>query len=126
MSQRKKTGLYPLFFLVTVFALFIQAMQPQEIKKKRRIDIENADEYTYDTAIIANAQRLIGNVRFRHNQALMFCDSAYSYSDSNRFDAFGNVHIIQGDTLHLYGDKMLYNGDTRLARFLFNVKLIDK
>lgn len=126
MSQRKKTDLFPLFFLVAVFALFIQAMQPQEIKKKRRIDIENADEYTYDTAIIANAQRLIGNVRFRHNQALMFCDSAYSYSDSNRFDAFGNVHIIQGDTLHLYGDKMLYNGDTRLARFLFNVKMIDK
>jgi lipopolysaccharide export system protein LptA len=36
------------------------------------------------------------------------------------------VHIIQGDTLHLYGDKMFYDGDLKLARFVSNVKLIDK
>ena len=126
MSYPKKSAVFPLVFLLVVVSVFIQAIQPQENKKKRRVDIENADIYTYDAAIIANAQRLIGNVRFKHNEALMFCDSAYSYNDSNRFDAFGNVHIIQGDTLHLYGDKMFYNGDLRLARFLRNVKLIDK
>lgn len=126
MSHPQKTALPPLIFFLAVVSLFIQAIQPQEIKKKRRVEIENADEYTYDASIVANAQRLIGNVRFRHNQALMMCDSAYSYTDSNRFDAFGNVHIIQGDTLHLYGDKMLYNGDTRLAKFINHVKMIDK
>ncbi len=126
MSHPKKAALFPLFFLLAVVGFFIQATQPQEIKKKRRVDIENADLYTYDASIIANAQRLIGNVRFRHNQALMFCDSAYSYNESNRFDAFGNVHIIQGDTLHLYGDKMYYNGDTRLAKFVYHVKMVDK
>jgi len=126
MSHKKKFASFPLLLLLVVVSLFIQAIQPQDKKKKQRVDIENADLYTYDEAIVANAQRLIGNVRFRHNQALMFCDSAYSYNDSNRFDAFGNVHIIQGDTLHLYGDKMFYNGDLKLARFVRNVKLIDK
>ncbi len=106
--------------------LFIQAAQPEQPQKKRRVDIENAELYTYDEKIVANAQRLIGDVRFRHNEALMMCDSAYSYNDSNRFDAFGNVHIIQGDTLHLYGNRMFYNGDLRLARFVGNVKLVDK
>jgi lipopolysaccharide export system protein LptA len=125
MNQQKKIVFFPLFLLLAVVSVFIQAIQPKDNKKKR-VDIENADVYTYDAAIVANAQRLIGNVRFRHNQALMFCDSAYSYNDSNRFDAFGNVHIIQGDTLHLYGDKMFYNGDLRLARFVHRVKLIDK
>jgi lipopolysaccharide export system protein LptA len=127
MSHSPKKTFIPVLFLITLASFFfIQATQPQEGRKKKRVDIENADLYTYDVAIIANAQRLIGNVRFRHNQALMFCDSAYSYNDSNRFDAFGNVHIIQGDTLHLYGDKMFYNGDTRLAKFVHHVKLVDK
>ena len=126
MRPQKKSVLFPAFLLLAVISLFIQATQPQEIKRKRRVDIEHADLYTFDAKIVANAQRLLGNVRFRHNQALMFCDSAYSYTDSNRFDAFGNVHIIQGDTLHLYGDKMLYNGDTRIAKFINNVKMIDK
>jgi len=126
MMHQKKTGLSPILFLIVIAALFIQANQPQTTGKKKRVEIENADLYTYNALIKANAQRLIGNVRFRHNQALMFCDSAYSYTDSNRFDAFGNVHIIQGDTLHLYGDKMFYNGDTRLAKFISHVKMIDK
>jgi len=126
MSSTKKNAIYPALFLLLIVSLFIQATQPQETKKKRRVDIENADLYTFDAKIVANAQRLIGNVRFRHNRALMYCDSAYSYTDSNRFDAFGHVHIIQGDTLHLYGDKMFYNGDTKMAKFVNHVKMIDK
>lgn len=126
MSHKKKFASFPLLLLLAVISLFIQAIQPQDKKKKQRVDIDNADIIDHDDKIITNADRLIGNVRFRHNQALMFCDSAYSYSDSNRFDAFGNVHIIQGDTLHIYGDKMFYNGDLKLARFVHNVKLINK
>ena len=116
----------PLLLFTVVVSLFIQAVRPQDPKKKQRVDIDNADLYTYDAAIIKNANRLIGNVSFRRNEALMYCDSAYSYIDSNRFVAFGNVHIVQGDTIHLYGDKMFYNGDLRLAQLTKNVKLIDK
>ena len=108
------------------FSASIQAPQPQKVKKKRRIDIENADLYTYDEKIKANAERLIGNVRLRNNDILMYCDSAYSYRDTNMVDAFGNVHIIRGDTLNLYGNKLNYNGDTKLAKVRGNVKLIDK
>lgn len=126
MSFRNNNAWCSLLVIFAIASTFIQAIQPQDNKKKHRVDIENADLYTYDESIVANAQRLIGNVRFRHNDALMFCDSAYAYNDSNRFDAFGAVHIIQGDTLHLYGDQMLYNGDSRLARFVRNVKLVDK
>jgi len=56
----------------------------------------------------------------------MFCDSAYSYRDSNMVDAFGNVHIVQGDTLNLYGNKINYSGDNKLAKVRGNVKLVDK
>ena len=125
MNSRSGNSWIYLFFAALAF-LFVQASQPQQPQKKKRIEIDNADLYTYDEKVIANAQRLIGNVRFRHNDALMMCDSAYSYNESNMFDAFGNVHIIQGDSINLYGDKMNYNGDIRLARFVGNVKLVDK
>ncbi len=56
----------------------------------------------------------------------MWCDSAYTYSGTNRVDAFGHVHINQGDTLHLYADKILYNGDNNFASAINNVRLLKK
>lgn len=113
--------------VLAILLLFplIQNIQSQD-KVKRRIDIENADLYTYDEKIIKNADRLLGNVRFRHNDVLMFCDSAYQYRGVNMVDAFGNIHIVQGDTLNLYGDKLNYNGNNRMAKVKGRVKLVNK
>ena len=72
---------------------------------------------------VANAQRLIDSVKIRHNDVLMYCDSAYTYEGSNRVDAFGSVHINQGDTLHLYASKVYYDGDRSFAQAIRNVKL---
>ena len=33
----------------------------------------------------------------------MFCDKLYNHRDSNYVEAFGNVHVIQNDTLNLWG-----------------------
>lgn len=93
---------------------------------KKRIDIEQADFLEFNEAIVANAQRLIGNVRIRHNEVLMWCDSAYAYNGTNRVDAFGNVHINQGDTAHLYADMIYYDGDRSFARAIKNVRLVNK
>ena len=65
-----------------------------------------------------------GDVIFRHEEALMYCDSAYFYENSNSLDAFGHVRLVQGDTLEGFGDKLYYNGNTKLARLRKNVKLI--
>lgn len=54
----------------------------------------------------------------------MYCDSAYFYEHSNSLDAFGHVRFIQGDTLRGYGDKLFYNGNTKLARMRKNVRLV--
>jgi len=56
----------------------------------------------------------------------MYCDSAYYYSEENRFDAFSRIHIKQGDTLDLYGDYMKYLGNIKLAQVRKHVRLIDK
>ncbi len=95
-------------------------------QEKKRVDIEEADYLDSNEKIVANALRLIGNVRIRHNEVLMWCDSAYSYNGTNRVDAFGNVHINQGDTAHLYAEMIYYDGDRSFARAIRNVRLVDK
>lgn len=95
-------------------------------QEKKRVDIEQADYLEADEKITPNAQRLVGNVRIRHQDVLMWCDSAYTYTGTNRVDAFGNVHINQGDTLDLYARKIFYNGDISHARAYQNVRLINK
>lgn len=69
--------------------------------------------------------RLIGDVKFKHEGALLFCDSAHFFPKSNSMIAYQNVHINQGDTLHLYGDKLDYNGNTKIADITGNVRLQD-
>ncbi len=72
------------------------------------------------------ARRLKGDVQFRHGNAIMSCDSAYFFSDDNYVDAYGHVHINQGDTLHLYGKFLKYDGNTKTAQIRENVKLYDQ
>ena len=93
---------------------------------KKKVEILHTDIGGYNERIVANAQRLIGNVQIRMDGALLWCDSLYSYTNKNTVDAFGRVHIVRGDTLNMYADFINYNGDTKLARARRNVKLIDK
>ncbi len=51
---------------------------------------------------------LTGNVEFRRGGMTMYCDSAHFYSETEAFDAFGNVRMEQGDTLFVYADTLKY------------------
>lgn len=86
--------------------------------------LERADNLLFDQNILPDARIVVGNVLFRHDDALMYCDSANFYESSNSLEAFGNVKIVQGDTLTGYGDKLYYSGNTKLARLRRNVRLI--
>ena len=86
--------------------------------------LERAENLSFDEERIADAQILRGNVIFRHEEALMYCDSAYFYEGTNSLDAFGHVRFVQGDTLRGFGDKLFYDGNTKLARLRRHVRLI--
>ncbi len=86
--------------------------------------LEHSDVLAFDSERLPDAQILRGDVRFRHDSALMFCDSAYFYENNNSVTAFGHVRFLQGDTLSGYGDMLYYDGNTRLARLCRNVRLI--
>lgn len=94
-------------------------------QEKKRVEILRAGALVQSESI-ANAQRLIDSVIIKHEGILMYCDSAYTYENSNRVDAFGKVHINQGDTLHLYAQKVYYDGDRSFAQAINNVVLENK
>lgn len=94
------------------------------IHAQTMVYLEHSDRLSFDEDRIADAQILSGDVRFRHDDALMYCDSAYFYEKTNSIDAFGHIRFVQGDTLLGYGDKLYYNGNTKLARLRKNVRLV--
>lgn len=103
----------------TVVTKTVQA----EPSKGKLIEIKHAGVLRYDKGI--NAKRLIGNVICEHDGAVMNCDSAYLY-DNNSMDAFGHISVVKGDSIFVYGDKLHYDGATKLATLQDNVKCIEK
>jgi lipopolysaccharide export system protein LptA len=113
----KKLFLYLLFGLP--FVAFCQ-------ENTKEVEILNADKLQFKTLDDGTSVRkLVGNVRLKHENTLMFCDSAYMYKETNTLDAFGRVHIIENDSIHAYSNLLKYNGNTKLARLIGNARLED-
>ena len=70
--------------------------------------------------------KLVNNVIFKHEGAFLYCDSAYQYEKKNEIECFGNVRMVQGDSINLTGKKLLYNGNTKKAIVTESVVLKDK
>jgi lipopolysaccharide export system protein LptA len=107
-----------LLLITPLNAVFGQEVRQIELVHSDLILIDKNEDGT-------RRQKLLGNVRLKHEDGIMTCDSAYVYSETRSVDAFSNVIIEQGDTLVLYGDKLHYEGETRIAQIRNNVKLID-
>ena len=95
-------------------------------KRKSLVYLEHSATLSFDKKRMPDAQILKGNVRFRHDSALMYCDSAYFFQKDNSLHAFGHVRLVQGDSLEGHGDVLYYNGNTKIAKFRRRVRLIHK
>ncbi|MCD6355613.1 MAG: organic solvent tolerance protein OstA, partial [Prolixibacteraceae bacterium] len=111
--------------LTTLFVLLLLSSF-SFAQEKKRIEILQAVSWEADEHVANNAQRLIDSVLIRHNDILVWCDSAYTYTGTNRLDAFGHVHVEKGDTLHLFANKVYYDGDKKFAQAYGDVRLLDK
>ena len=94
------------------------------IKAETLVYLERCETLSFDEERYPDAQLLKGNVVFRHDSALMYCDSALFYEKNNSLDAFGHVRLVQGDTIEGFGDVLYYDGNTKFARLRNNVKLV--
>ena len=95
-------------------------------QESKKIEILNADNTYANANIHPDYWRLIGNVSFLHNNAIMTCDSAYHYTSENKMEAFGDIKINQGDSITLTGKTLTYFGLENKADIIGDVVLIDK
>lgn len=119
-QNKRRSFLFPVFYFLLFIAPTLSFSQSEIKTGGKKIQIEHAGSLQFDKKLGNGAQRLIGDVRFRQDNTLMFCDSAYLYKD-NSLDAFGHIHIQQGDSINLYGDLLKYNGNTKKALVSKNV-----
>lgn len=120
-----------IFMLCLLGIGLIGAMQP--VRKRtaknhktahdKRVYLVHADELRYNQYQNGDAQVLTGHVHFRHAGANLYCDSANFFQQTNSFEAFGHVRMVQGDTLSLTSDYAYYDGNEQIAQARYNVVL---
>jgi lipopolysaccharide export system protein LptA len=89
------------------------------------INIVNADELQYNEEGNVAVRKLVGNVQLQQKDVTLFCDRADFYFQQNIVDAFGNVHIQQGDSINIYSETLHYDGNTKKSELNKNVRLTD-
>lgn len=111
---------------LTAVCMFLACMFYAYAQQETLVYLERCETLSFDESRHPDAQLLKGDVCFRHEEAYMYCDSAYFYEKANSFDAFGHIRFVQGDTLSGYGDVLYYDGNTKIARLRKNVRLINR
>ena len=120
VSLTKFVGLILLLF----FFASHQSANAQRTSRKK-IEIDTAAYMLTGGDVVKNAMRLINDVQLTHQNTIIKCDSVWSYNRKNAVDAFGRVHVISNDTIHLWADFINYNGDTEMGKATGHVILKD-
>ena len=117
---------YFIALIITLLLLIFSRVPAREpAGNVKRIILEQANRMEGDEQKYGkNVQALFGNVRLRHETTLMFCDSAFIQKDSNNVEAYGSIHIIQDDSIHLYGKELYYIGNIGLAKVRKDVRMV--
>lgn len=97
------------------------------IFSQTKIDFDS--KYLFTTEKLGpDIKILTDSVVFKHENSIMFCDSALFDYKTNYFDAFGNVRLIKPgknleDTVFLFGDTLHYSGRNKYAKIRNHVIL---
>lgn len=105
----KKSLNFIIYSLVLLCANLIIAQAP------KKIHIEQSDFADVDQAKFPDALLLTGNVKVSHDGVILTCNKAYYFQKENYLKAFGNVQLVQGDTLYLNSDYAEYSGQLKKA-----------
>ncbi len=74
---------------------------------------------------VTQLEILAGHVFLIQDKTKFYCDSAVINKRFNILEAFGNIHINDADSVHTYGQYLIYHIDTKLATLKKKVSLTD-
>lgn len=102
-------------------SLFLSGFHTLLAQSPKKIIVEYSDFGDRNQIEIPDALLLTGNVRINHDGAILTCNKAYFFEKENYVKAFGNVQIVQGDTLFMNSKYAEYNGNIKQAYATGNV-----
>ncbi|WP_343667815.1 OstA-like protein [Chitinophaga sp.] len=111
--------------LGSIFSARAQDTPQQKTDTGKVIHIIHADSLNVVTKNGVSLNRFINDVIFRQGNTLFYSDSTFIDKATNVLDAYGHIHINQADSIHIYGDYLHYEGETRLATMRDNARLTD-
>ena len=86
---------YSLILLLVSFGLFAQNTD----QKDSLVRLLGCDEHQQVEEYGQSYRMALGHARFEHNSTLLICDTALWNVNQNVINAFGNVQIIQNNTV---------------------------
>lgn len=102
-----------LFFIYS--CLLILSVNLGMAQAPKIINIEHSDFVDRNEIEMPGAILLTGNVKVNHDGVVLTCNKAYLFQGENYLKAFGNVQIVQGDTLFLNSKYAEYSGNSKKA-----------
>ncbi|HVG12950.1 MAG TPA: OstA-like protein, partial [Flavisolibacter sp.] len=111
--------------LFIVFSLFAGAQVTDPDSTALHILEPTQRQFTIKQKDGTELNILAGTVKLRQGATLFYCDSCVVNTKTRVFEAFGNVHINDSDTAHIYSNYLRYLIDPRYAYFTQNVRLTD-
>ena len=89
-----------------------------EILKADRLGFQRKDSLT-------ELELMAGNVAIKQGNTYFYADSAVHNKRTKIVEAFGNIHINDNDSVHTYGQYLIYRTDTKVGTIKKNVRLTD-
>ena len=121
-----KNTIFPTLLLVLMaLTTSVAPLMAQSDEKEERKPVDISSRLLRPVQVgDSSVMAMVGEVMLFHNGTLITCDSLVRYS-ANRVECFDNV-VINKDSIYVYGDRALYNGETNTAEiFSPLIKLID-
>ncbi|MEQ9592866.1 MAG: OstA-like protein [Cyclobacteriaceae bacterium] len=82
---------------------------------QKRVKLKKANTLIGSVKDGERYDRLIGDVVFVQNKTTIYCDSAHFFKGENRIEAFGKIHITEGDSIDVTSLGLSYDGNERIA-----------
>ncbi len=101
--------------LCIVASLSAFAQNPQQIK------IQQGDTLWTIRTAEGEITRILGNVIISQSETTIYSDSANWYKKTNQIEFFSNIRITDGDSINITADRLIYDGNEKIAKLRENV-----
>lgn len=110
-----------------VLALFLLLLAFGSAFSQKKVKLKDADSLVGSVRPDGERfDRVLGNVVFEQKETTIYSDSAHFYRKRNYIEAFGDVKIIEGDSITITAGKLIYDGNVKEAKLRQNVVFVKK